>query len=596
MTRATRVTRIAIAVACSGLVNGSCGSKPVSTATDGGSRDARSRDGAIAPDVGRERDARQEPDARGGADGGGKGDTGSVHDGGPPPTDGGISAAISCSALQTLPVRTPTYYVDFSAGSDTADGTTQASAWKHAPGDTNATGTAGAAMLVPGDVVLLKGGVMYEGTIMITASGTMAKPIVLEGGAQQGWGTGTAIIDGQETRALGIGVTGASYVIIEGFEVQSFDKTQSSTGISVTGGSNDEVIGNTLHDIYYATNPNPGSTAWEQQSGNGITVENSPGTNVYANSVRDVGNAGISISADGGTSVTGGITACNEVTNMNWGIVLALGDSVAGTHLGGLVIAHNYIHDFDNYVACSAWHRDGIFAFARPDNGALSIDNVELADNYFEDTLSTDFGSTAWIYIEFVCTNFNVHHNILNASRAYFGVRVLGDGFQVAGNHIFANNVIANSNGQGSTGMHVMQSSGITIENNIFYDDDVGYMIAVDSMTGYSGDYNVFYNTNMSDMNAAFLNAGPAASPGSGAGVEELSLAGLQAKGLEKHSYYADPLWSVPFASISTNPIGFKPQAGSVAVGHGVAVPYAVDYGGTPYPAGKPPDIGAYEQ
>ena len=83
----------------------------------------------------------------------------------------------------------------------------------------------------PGDVVLLKGGVEYDGTIAITASGTAAAPIVLEGGAQQGWGSrqrrsSTA----RHTRSLGISVSDASYVIVEGFELRNFDKTTSSTG------------------------------------------------------------------------------------------------------------------------------------------------------------------------------------------------------------------------------------------------------------------------------------------------------------------------------------------------------------------------------
>lgn len=580
---AVRVSPVVV-LACVCAASGACGSSGNGASGDAGASEGGTLDAAA--------EGGGSPEGGSGADGGAHGDSGlpPLHDAGPP------AMVTACSTLRTLPVRTPTYYVDFSAGSDTADGKSQATAWKHAPGDANATGNAMSATLVPGDVVLLEGGVTYQGTITLTASGTSSQPIVLEGGPQQGWGTGMAVIDGQDTLALGVGVQSASYVIVEGLEVQNLSKSQSSTGISVDGGSNDEVVGNVLHDIYYATNPDPGTTTWEQQLGNGITVTNSSGTNVYANTVRDVGNAGISISADAGGSVTGGTTACNEVTNMNWGIVAALGDSVAGTHIQGLVIAHNYIHDFDNYVACSAWHRDGIFVFARPDDGTLTIDDVEIADNYFEDTLSTDFGSTAWIYIEYVCQNFNIHHNILNASRSYFGVRVLGDGFQVTGNHVIANNVIANSNGMGSTGMHIMQSSGATIVNNIFYDDDVGYMVATDSMTGYTGDYNVFYNTDTSDMDVAYLNAGPAESPGSGTGVMELSLAGMQAQGFEKHSYYADPMWSVPFASISSNPIGFKPKVGSVAIDDGELLSYTQDYAGTSIPQGKGPDIGAYEQ
>ncbi len=524
----------------------------------------------------------------GGADSGA--DTQPVGDSSPPNDAGPTPPPPTCTALATLPVRTPTIFVDFAGGSDTNDGKSQSTAFKHSPGDANATGNAQNATLAAGDVVLLKGGVEYDGTITISSSGTTQSPIVLEGGAQQNWGTGKAIVDGQTTRNLGIAIENASYVIVEGFEVRNFDKSQSSTGISVDGGASDTVAANQLHDIYYAMNP--GGTSWEQQRGTGISINNSPGTNVYANFVRDVGNAGISIGADG-ADVSGGTTACNEVTNMNWGIVAALGDSKPGTHLANISIVHNYIHDFDNYYVCDAWHRDGVFVFSRPDDQTLTIDNVEIAENYFEDNTSA-FGSTAWIYIEFVCRSFNVHHNILNQSRSYYGIRVLGDGFQVTGNHIFANNVIANSNGNGSAGIHIMQSSGATLTNNIFYDDDVGYMIATDSMPGASGDFNLFFRTDPG-TNVAILNAGPAASPNTG-GAMELDLAGMQAQGFEKHGAYGDPLWSAAFASIDSDPSGFKPKTGSPAIDHGTLLSYTLDYAGAKIPQGAGPDIGAYEQ
>jgi hypothetical protein len=496
----------------------------------------------------------------------------------------------TCGALATLPIRTPRYFVDFASGSDAADGKSQAAAWKHAPGDASATGVPSTTHLAPGDVVLFKGGVPYYGSVAVTASGTLASPIVLEGGAQQGWGSGRAVIDGQETRSVGIYVSSASYVTVEGFEVRSFDKSQSSTGIDVNGGSNDVVAGNWLHDIYYLTNPNPGTTAWEVQRGNGISVTNSSGTAVYANKVTDCGNAGIAFSADA-AAVDGGTIACNEVTNMNWGIVTPLGDSVAGTHMSGVKIAHNYIHDFNHYEVCGAWHRDGIFVFARPDDGTLSIDDFEIADNYFEDTLSPDFGSTAWIYIEYVCKNFNIHHNVLNASRAYYGIRILGDGFQVAGNHVLANNVIANANGMGSYGLHVMQSSGATLVNNIFYDDDTAYFVATDSMSGFSADYDLLYATD-GTTDLVTLDAGPAASP---AGTS-YALAALQAAGYEAHGIAADPQWSVPFASIASDPAGFKPKATSPARDHGKTLNYTQDFAGIAIPQGGAPDIGAFEQ
>jgi hypothetical protein len=55
-------------------------------------------------------------------------------------------------------------------------------------------------------------------------------------------------------------------------------------------------------------------------------------------------------------------------------------------------------------------------------------------------------------------------------------------------------------------------------------------------------------------------------------------------------------LWSVPFASISSDPSGFKPKVGSSAIDQGEMLTYTQDYAGTTIPQGKGPDIGAYEQ
>jgi parallel beta-helix repeat protein len=87
-----------------------------------------------------------------------------------------------------------TYYVDFDGGLDANDGLDISTPWKHAPGDSNATGNA-SRTLVPGDTVLLKGGVHYKGSITVNASGTSGNPITYKG---DGWGTGKAIIDGSE--------------------------------------------------------------------------------------------------------------------------------------------------------------------------------------------------------------------------------------------------------------------------------------------------------------------------------------------------------------------------------------------------------------
>lgn len=86
------------------------------------------------------------------------------------------------------------YYVNFAGGDDSQSGTSPDSAWKHAPGDPDAIGNA-QITLQPGDMVLLKGGVLYKGTITINADGTSTDPIVYKG---DGWGTEKAVIDGSE--------------------------------------------------------------------------------------------------------------------------------------------------------------------------------------------------------------------------------------------------------------------------------------------------------------------------------------------------------------------------------------------------------------
>ena len=498
-----------------------------------------------------------------------------------------VLGANPCAASPAPGLLTPTYFVDFSGGSDAADGRAQSTAWKHAPGDTGATGGPAAVKLAPGDVILFKGGVAYQGSIQITASGNATSPLVYDGNSRDTWGTGHALIDGQLLRSSGLSMTGRSYVRLDSFDLAHFDKSKSSTAIAIDGGSHNEVRNCRISDVYFPTNP--GGTSWEKQSGNGITVNNSPFTDVNHNFVRDVGNAGIAFTAGSGNIVDGGRVACNEVTNMNWGIAVALGNSTPGTKITGVSIVGNYIHDFDQYYVSSAWHRDGLFVFSRPDTDQTSIENLEIAYNYFEDNTSA-LGSTAWIYIEYVCKGFNIHHNVLNASRSYYAIRILGDGFQVAGNHTIANNVIDNANGIGD-GMHIQESTGITLRNNIFYDDGHAYIVATSSMAGFSADYDLMFRVG-GPGNIVSLNAGPAEAPAG----DEHDFASLQSSTIfEAHGIYGDPQFVADPTTIDSDPTGFAVKAASPAVNHGVNLVYTTDFAGKPVPVGAAPDIGAFE-
>jgi hypothetical protein len=93
------------------------------------------------------------------------------------------------------PVIAATYYVDYVAGNDAADGKTPTTPWRHAVGDPAATLKPAATTLMGGDIIRFKGGVMYRGSINVRFSGATGNPIVYSG---TGYGTGAAIIEGAD--------------------------------------------------------------------------------------------------------------------------------------------------------------------------------------------------------------------------------------------------------------------------------------------------------------------------------------------------------------------------------------------------------------
>ena len=99
--------------------------------------------------------------------------------------------------LLPLQLLAATYFVDFDAGTNASAGTATGTAWKHCPGDPNATGSANIT-LAAGDTVNFKGGVAYRGYVSVNASGSAAGGYITYQGdaAVHGWGTGKAIIDG----------------------------------------------------------------------------------------------------------------------------------------------------------------------------------------------------------------------------------------------------------------------------------------------------------------------------------------------------------------------------------------------------------------
>lgn len=111
---------------------------------------------------------------------------------------GGLPVMLVVLFTLTLasPLSANTYYVNFRDGDNQADGLTPQTAWKHSPGDRNATGNPSSVELQPGDTIVFKGGVAYVGEIEWNASGSEGKPITLDGNTAGTFGEGRAILDG----------------------------------------------------------------------------------------------------------------------------------------------------------------------------------------------------------------------------------------------------------------------------------------------------------------------------------------------------------------------------------------------------------------
>jgi hypothetical protein len=103
---------------------------------------------------------------------------------------------ITMLSWTSIALYAETYYVDYQAGNDKADGTSKRSPWKHCPADEQATDKAAACSLRAGDRIIFKGGVRYYGAISKKITGSANKPIIFDGNTDGSFGDGMAIIDG----------------------------------------------------------------------------------------------------------------------------------------------------------------------------------------------------------------------------------------------------------------------------------------------------------------------------------------------------------------------------------------------------------------
>lgn len=472
------------------------------------------------------------------------------------------------------------YYVDFVNGHDTSAGTDTAHSWKHAPGDDSATGSASRASLKPGDMVFLKGGVVYSGAITIRWAGRRGATIVYDGNSSGAWGSGKAIIDGAMTRLYGFFADdpAMAFVAIRNFEIRNmaFNAAMpwgSGKGILFNALTSGAVSGCYVHNIGYWNND--GSFV---PSGNGIKILLAGSCTVTGCEITACGESGIWLDGAENCFITGN----NVHDYVNWGIDLSGGGRLCANN----TISDNTVHDLYQYDN-GFWkgsgdppHQD--FIFIRMGNGTHPVNNIVERNLLYNNYNFTDFGGTAMTFLSYADSTIirnNIYINAHSYSSVFFGWTSTGTKFY--------NNTMYCPR----TGAVRLETNGNNDErNNIFVSSSSGIIY-----TNTTDEKNLLFDYNYYCMpvdDKMFAMATPYAS---------WSFAAWQARGYDPHSKLLLSVSDFKFISIAGYPLQCQAMdlhlsAQSPCIDAGCILKgFSKDKDNAPRFQGKRWDCGAYE-
>jgi hypothetical protein len=379
------------------------------------------------------------------------------------PFNRALAAVVVASLLSlTCAGKAANYFVDYAGGSDSNDGSSTGTAWKHCPGDPTATGTPAGKTLAGGDTVFFKGGVNYVlgavnpkpaqiGTMIQTSiagisvnwSGTSSAPVTYDGNSAGTWGTGKAVLtDNYSTNNICAFYTSGT---IANVVFSSFSFGPIGGGINLPS----DPLG-----VLFAPNGLPAKPGGGISCGgamNNVLINNCDFANMgYYGSSFPLGSASLAggaVSSHGCDGLT--ITNCT-LTKMRDALYFNNPDHVANLIIANCtfslveewVITMNtgvnaylsnvFIFDclFTNvdqsYVTWNAYggapHRDTIFCFgAEGCQGNCSLDrnvtdtNVNIFNNTFVDTLGYPGGSAViWFQDN---ASVNIYNNVFAATQ-----------------------------------------------------------------------------------------------------------------------------------------------------------------------------------
>lgn len=489
-----------------------------------------------------------------------------------------------------------TYYVDYAGGSDSNNGTSPTTSFRHSPGDPNCYGTCASTSLSAGDKVIFKGGVVYNsstanfrGTIEVNWAGSGdadGSRIIYDGDSgtyAPRWGSGTAraIIDGNGSQDyLFYFPSVKNYVIINNFELRNgYEAGNRGKLIMADNASTYVNVSNCVfHDGGNPTLPN--------LSGIGIYMAGSY-WKIFNNIFYDCYDTAIHMHGRASYNKVYN----NEITDkIIWGIVLASLNSSDNQTSNS--IYNNSIHDIYYYDGKGP-HTDFIYLQLI---GTATISDTRIYNNRFYNSVNfgdgsspSHYGGTAMLFAQNSAENglggsindTYIYNNVFFNPHSYPAVSFGSKGSNV---YIYNNTFLGMLSGStfgGAGGMDAARSfTGVYIKNNIIKTG--GFLLSIpNNTTNIEIDYN---NYHTSYPYEPFVHKGSFLSYNSWKGL-----------GYDATSYgpTSDPL----FQSIGYSNYDLRLQASSPIRNKGTSLccTFTADLNGICRPQGGVWDIGAYE-
>lgn len=374
-----------------------------------------------------------------------------------------------------------TYYIDYTAGSDSNNGTSKTTPWQRMPGMTGCSATCAATAPKAGDSFILKGGITWPNAafpITWKWSGSSSAPIYI--GVDQTWYTGGSWtrpnFDAQTTAIGGtynvfMRINSVSYVTVDNIEMKNFywDGAGTYGGLNYITASGSQYI--TLENLYLH--------AWNHHAaGDGTSSANFMVILGDTNSPYDNGSLLTKSVIDGSDSTNGGDSGAYIYSwpSATYNVIHDISNGILAGGQGE--IANNLIYNL---------HPD----FSGVHENALAIETVAATNGVFyvhDNVIHDSYGESLYVgYPPKAFTVYawnNVVYNLANSNPVH-----IDDRYGPMTLYFFNNTVVPKSGNQCFLQVGSTASSTVTLGNN--------HCISDSGLDNFSAPVNVTRTTNV---------------------------------------------------------------------------------------------------